>query len=324
LKDEINEEGIKMLSRRKLITAGASAGAISLIGSPLVKAGAGQASSPESSDVNDYLAVTPSSDSSFDSKLGTLFPGLLDDPIFQKIKSHAILITNLTQHKISAYSTHWKVTTATGGYETVLQHYFHPSANLHKSAHYGMKGNKARFTGKVPLHSPGTTRLVTPYFNWNASCYRNNPNPNWQKIIEENVSREFFLQELSNATAVQVNVDAIIVNEKSLVGPGAAALARTFRITRNAEHDEALSVSKYIAGGASMKKVKTFLKKHMHQALPSRNPPNHYLYCSVRRRQAVVLLRRLVGVEQAHFLRTINYLKKRPKTTVGLIGKPKN
>jgi hypothetical protein len=173
------------------------------------------------------------------------------------------------------------------------------------------------------VHSAGSTRLVTPYFNWNPRCYRNNPNPHWKKILGENVSRRFFLEELSNATGVQVSIDAIIVNEKHMIGPGASNLARTFRITRNAEHDEALSVFKLVAGGASMEQVKTFLKGHVAQALPPRTPPNHYLYCSVRRRQASVLLRRLVGVEPEHFMRTINYLKNRPKTSAGLKGKSK-
>jgi hypothetical protein len=305
-----------MLSRRKLITAGATAGAVSLISPALIKAAAtSTAGSTQSASVTDYLAITPSSDPSFISKLNNLFPSLLNDPYFQKIKSHSVLISNVSNQVISAYSTHWKATTATGGYETLLRHYAHRTSMRHQTARFGVMGNKTRFTGKVPVFAVGETRLLTPYFNWSPDYYQANPKPQWNKILMQSASRQFFLYELSNSTAVKVTIDSVIVNGKTVVGPDRANLAKVFRVTRNAEHDEANAILKLVKNGASADQITSALQDHASSKLPSRRHASHRLYVSVRRRQAQVLSRRLLSSKPEQFLRTLKYLKSQPKTT---------
>jgi hypothetical protein len=305
-----------MLSRRKLITVGATAGAVSLIPPALIKAAAGTTTgSAQSASVSDYLAVTPFSDPSFVSKLSSLFPGLLKDPYFQKMQSHSVLISNVSNHPISAYSTHWKAMTATGGYETLLRHYAHRTSKHHQTARLGVKGNKTRFTGKVPVLAVGETRLLTPYFNWSPDHYQANPKPQWNKILMQSASRQFFLYELSNSTAVKVTIDSVIVNGKTVVGADQANLAKVFRVTRNAEHDEANAILKLVRSGASMDQIASALQDHATSKLPSRRQASHRLYVSVRRRQAQVLSRRLQRSKPEQFLRTLKYLKSQPKTT---------
>lgn len=304
-----------MITRRNLIAAGATAGAVSLLSPVLTKVAVAQTGSAQTGSVSGYLSVTPPSDPSFVSQLNKHFPGLLRDPYFQKIQSHAVLISNVSDQTISAYSTHWKVTTTTGGYETIIRHYFHPLGNYHQTAHPGVRGNKARFTGNVPVHKAGTTRLVTPYFNWSPNFYRKNPTPNWRRILSENASRQFFLYELSKSTGVQVSVDAVIVNRNTLIGPDIGNLGMIFRVSRHAEHDVALATRYAVAGGASRDQVKTLLKEIATRSLPAREPANHRVYREVQQRQARVLLRRLNGVANEQFLRTLKYLASQPKTT---------
>lgn len=306
-----------MLSRRRLITAGAATSAAALLLPAIDKSmAARQAGVTLSGNVADFVALTVPSDPNFASKLNTLFPGLLDDPVFQKIQSHAVLISNVSDEVVNACSTHWRVATPTNGYETTIRHYFHPTAMRHKSAHFGVKGNRTRFTGKIPLLKVGASRLVTPYFNWSPQYYRKNPRPMWKKILTEKESRKFFLYELSMATSVQVSIDAVIVRDKALIGEDKSNLGKAFRATRNAEHDEAVEVLQYIATGASPDQIKTFLQERASIALPARSDWLKHFYSAVRQRQAKVLLRRLNYGKREKFLRTLKYLKKQPNTVL--------
>jgi hypothetical protein len=304
-----------MLSRRKLITAGAAAGAVSLFPSPIIEAAAGgQVQGSQSASVSDYLTVMAPTDPNFGFKLDQLFPGLSSDPIFQKIQTHAVLVTNVSKKKIRAYSTYWTVTTPTGAYETPLRHFFHPSSNRKRSAHFGKKGNKTRFTGKVAAIKPGATRLVTPYFNWGPFKYKNHPKPKWEKIITEKTSRQFFLYELSKATSVEVTIDAVVLNRHKIIGPDRASLGKRYGLIRNAEHDEALSVHQLLVKGASLDEVATHLKKQLSVPLPPRSHQFRYLYRAVRRRQAHLLLRRLYLGGPEKFVKTVDYLRKKHRT----------
>jgi hypothetical protein len=225
-----------------------------------------------------------------------------------------VLISNVSKEEISAFSTHWRATTSTGGYEATIRHFFHPTDKRHKSAKFGLKGNKTRFTGKIPMLKAGATRLVTPYFNWSSNHHKKHPHKRWEKIFAEKESRKFFLYELSNSIDVQVSVDAVIINQKTLIGQDNANLGKTFMITRNAEHDEALETLRLIASGASHEQVKTLLESHISSTLPARNRPFHRLYSRVRQRHAKVLLRRLQHSKPGQFLHTLKYLKRKPKT----------
>lgn len=326
-----------MITRRKLIAAGAVAGTAAVVSSTLsrgVRVDRARVNEPLSGNIADYVAIMPSSDPEFASALDKSFPGLRNDATFHKIQSHAVLVTNVCGRKINAYATHWKVATATGGYETVMRHYFHPrskSATNPKKNHFGKKGNRTRFTGKIPALRAGATRLMTPYFNWSSHHYKTHPKPKWKKILAANESRKFCLYELSRATAIQVSVDAVIVGNKSLIGPNISKLGKRYQATRNAEHDAAVATLKALAAGASTQDVKQLLKRlgkgktsaptnepQSGLAKPSAAPSNpiRRLYHQVCRRQAHVLMRRLQKATPDQFKHTLIYLKKQPKTHI--------
>jgi len=304
-----------MFSRRKLLAAGTVAGAASLLAPSSMGAkslaGTQSATSP---DVGSYITLMPPSDEQFNATLDLLFPGLAKDPVFQKIKAQSVLATNVSGRKLRAFSTHWKLTTATGGYETVLRHRFHPSARKGRTASPGVSGNKTRFTGKIAILKAGATRLVTPYFNWSTNYYRKNPTPNWTSLLTANESRKFFLNELSSATQVEVSIDCVVVNRKTAVGSDKAKLADLYRISRNAEHDEAVSAGRLLASGASLSQVASLLESHLSFKLPARTDAAKHRYFSVRQRQAHVLLARLKHGTPAQFASTVHYLQARAKT----------
>lgn len=331
------EENGKMITRRKLLAVGASAGAAAVVTSTLsraVRADQARGNGALSGNVADYIAIKASSDPEFASALDKSFPGLRNDATFQQIQSHAVLVTNVSGRKINAFATHWKVATATGGYETVMRHYFHPRSNdatSPKKNHFGKKGNKTRFTGRIPALKTGSTRLVTPYFNWSPHHYKTHPKPKWKKILTASESRKFCFYELSRSTGVQVSVDAVIVGNKSLIGPNISKLGRRYQATRNAEHDAAVATLKTLAAGASTEQVKQLLKGLRNGTISAStnasqssavtppaasSNPIRRLYHQVVRRQAHVLIRRLQNATPDQFKHTLIYLKKKPKTHI--------
>jgi hypothetical protein len=310
-----------MLSRRRLITVGAATGAATLLSSAASRANAATADlgdDAKAAKITDFVTLKPSSDTGFVSEVDRLFPGLLSDPVFQQIKSHAVLIANVGKEAVNAYSTHWDITTSTGGYEMLVRHYFHPSAKRPRTIHFGLKGNKTRFTGKIPLLTAGETRLVTPYFNWSPSFYRTHPKPNWSRMLSASSSRQLFATELSSATDIEVSIDALIINNRDVIGLDKANLGRVFRVTRNAEHDEANALLKLVKKGVSRDQIAEFLKNRTSVALPSRTNAFRHLYVAVRRRQAKILFRRFKQGTTDQFLRTLKLIKRQPKTTTGL------
>ncbi len=304
-----------MLSRRKLIATGIATGAATLLQArPAGAARVGQASSLEVGSVEDFVSVTSPSSPGFASKLEELFPGLLKDPYFQKIQSHSVLISNIGSKPINAYSTHWAVGTASGGYEAMLLHYFHPTSRRPRAMHFGVAGNKTRFTGQIPAIKAGSTRLVTPYFNWSPTYYRNNPKPDWKKILSASASRQFFLQEIAKSTSVQVTVDAVIVDHSQVIGQDRAGLGAVYSTTRNAERDEASQLLGFARGGSSRAQMLAVVSQHASVPPPARD--GNHLYNAVRIRQAAVLLRRLNKARPEQFTRTLEYISSKPVTTI--------
>ena len=143
--------------------------------------------------------------------------------------------------------------------------------------------------------------------------------------------------ELSKATAVDVSVDAVIMNQKQVVGPDRARLARTYSVMRNAEHDTAVAVINLqsipceVAGTGdsteSMAAADQLASRHSQIQSYLVSAGTKYvatagdaykdrLYRKVRQRQATILARRLKAATPEQFMRTLQYLVSQPKTTI--------
>jgi hypothetical protein len=102
-----------------------------------------------------------------------------------------------------------------------------------------------------------------------------------------------------------------IMNDYVTVGPDDDDLAWVFCVTRNAEHDEAVSVRSQILMGASPEQIKEQLRR---DAPALDFDIQSALYYKIRKRQARVLLRGLNNVPWGEFLKTLEYLRNQPRT----------
>ena len=303
------------LSRRKLLASFSAASLVSLTGQQKASATTTAAVPALPKDIGSYVKLLTPSDHGYDAHLDGMFPRLKDDPVFKKIAPYCALLTNIGNIPLQAFSTYWDIETGTGNVGAVLRQYFHPRGSVKHSARFGLKGNKTRFTGSIPALQPGATRLITPFFSWSPAHFLKYPAPKWKALLLENSSRKFLLQEMARSTSVTVQVDGLIVKNNVVIGTDRANLGTTFRVTRNAEHDEAYDVLGLVQSGATVESIRACLKEHAKAVLPERGDKKKFLYCKVRRRQARVLLRRLKHARYEQFIKTLKFLCRQPQTT---------
>ena len=312
---------MQLISRRKLITVGAAAGASAFLPSLFTEIGFGDAVVQAATlGVRDFLAVAPAANPSSAVILNRHFPGLHADSGFQPLLPLAFLVTNVGSRDILAYSSHWSLSTSSGTKEKSILHYFHPHGGNSAKMHWGVKGNRTRFTGTLPAIKSGASRLVTPFFNWSPSYYSKNNSQNWTELLRQRSRPGFAVSDLANSGAtVTMKVDAAVTSDFTAVGPRADNLAKIIRVTRNAEHDEAVSALWRVSTGASPAQVRVHLSRDA-SGLTFDITPETDLYYRVRQRQAKVLLRRLNHARWDQFLRTLNYMGTTPKTSVTVIS----
>jgi hypothetical protein len=306
-----------LISRRKIMALGVTAGAAAFLPPLLSRKSAAQSSVLIAGDL---LAVTPMSDPSSEMVFGNLFSGLFSDRGFQQLRPLTFFVTNVTQNDIRAFSSRWAVRTLAGESKMDIMHYFHPRAahNWRQSMRWGMRGDRTRVTGNVPMIKAGATRLVTPFFNLSSAGYKT------YKTDEKRLWTDFFLrrptaalsQAASTGARVTMTINAAITNDYTPVGPNDEHLASTFFVTRNAEHDEALAVLKRIAAGATREQVRHYLRGGLEGGDFKFRTDSRYdnIYFIVRKRQARVLLRRLKRASWDQFLGTLQYMSSLPIT----------
>lgn len=325
-----------LISRRRVLSIATAAGFGALLPSrlaaailPSYAAPNGLADSPARSVApllaSDLLAVSRASDPSSSARLNDLFPGLLADAGFQQFLPVASLVTNVGIRDVRAFQFRWTITTPNGYSEIITQHFLQPRAGRagRQQMPWGVKGNDKYFTGKIPVIRAGTTRLVTPYFCWNATSYQRPDRPSWAKLLRWRRLPELVLSELADPRAsVAMTIDAAIMDDCSSLGPHDGHLAGIFCVTRNAEHDQAVSVRGRIAAGATQEQLRQSLRSDVNGVdfTFRTNSPYDNIYYSARKRQAKVLLRRLENAGWDKFLGTLEYLRSQPKTRKGTLG----
>ncbi len=128
---------MSLISRRSVVSLGVLASATSLfprqlaallLPRRLVSEGFGDYAVESATTVSDLLAVTPACDAPSEVLLNRLFPGILSDSGFQKVRPLSFLVTNVTNEDIRAFSSQWTVTTPNNRYGLTVMHYFHPRA----------------------------------------------------------------------------------------------------------------------------------------------------------------------------------------------------
>ena len=251
-----------------------------------------------------------SSDSRFQSAVGGLFPGLQNDPVFQKIAPLAILITLQNGPAIRAHSVAWQITTPTGSFDTALFSYVSPG-----SATKGYSVSTLGSARHLTLQ-PGQSRLVTPFFDWSSSSFQSNPRPNWSTALKLAEPGGFLISELPTATAVRVSLDAAVFSDWKLMGPDRYNLARRLRSRRNAEHDEGLVVYRLLKAGAPNHLIVQTLRSHASAARSSTQNLPLFWYEQARRYQAQVLLRAFGDADRHSFMRAVHRLVTQKNTVI--------
>lgn len=306
----------KLRRREFLATAGAAAvGTIAtwVIGSKgYARGAAGQPQPP----VGPQLAVRSAADPSVAAVLDEYYPGFRQSQCFQQIGSSCYLVGNVSGKSIRAFSTNWTVTKDGNTQTKVVLHYFRPRGHRKPRMHFGRTGNKTRFTAKIPILKAGAIKLVSPYFAFTPTFYWKYGTAHWERLLNSPTHSNFPMAPAALATgsgSTSMTIDAVLTHNFYVVGPNKADLGKIVRVTRNAEHDEALSILAMITAGAPADAIRTVLQKHAFGMEFDIKPKND-LYFRVRQRQAKVLLRRLKHARPEQFAKTILYLAKQPKT----------
>jgi len=315
-----------VVSRREVISIGVAAGLGAILPADLI---AGISSSclrrttwlglerfNGPSPVGDLLRLRSASDSAGLNVLDRSFPGLTSDAGFQRFLPIAFLVTNVSQTDIRVFSTLWTLTTPTGRHQINIAYCNHPQPG--RMSWYPKKRSRkpVLVTGRTPVISAGTTRLITPLFSCGPRMYEEDNEPNWGMLWRQG-PKILSSEPISESLTVVPELDAAITDDYAAIGPGAASLGRFFCIARNAEHDEAVSVRRQIEAGASLEGVLSNLRREA-SAIEIEIPDPSALYYNVRRRQARVFIRRLKTRGWDQFLRTLEFVANQPKTVIAL------
>lgn len=302
-----------VLSRRILVSRGAALLAATAITTPLTTRAQSEVSSTSG------IVLTPAHAPNFDSLLAEHFPTLVDQVGFAAMRPTCVFLHNNTAKSVMAHSLVYSITTSTGLHQMAVQQMFAPRLGKHGSPEFGVSGNRTRVTGHVKLIRPSRIRLSSPFFSWSPNYLRKSPTPVWTGLNRLQ-SGAFLRTLLPRIASVSVELDAVVFSDHTVWGRDTAHLARTFRVRRNAEHDEARSVQEVLRAGASQAKLEQLLALHATSPLDasgkpvSRANPNAFLYHKTRQQHARLLLIRLLKDGMPKFTRTVHYVASRKKT----------
>jgi len=160
-------------------------------------------------------------DNEFETTLNEKFPGVLSHELYPRLKPYIALLHNQTSVAAKAYSIEWNFTdTADGNKRQQL-------------AFIILKHRTSKALS--PIIKPGDLRLISPYFHTSPAGYAAKGRT-LNAFIPRDVS-------LPDADAVSVAIDCVIYAHGTFTGPDNHELRKHYIAIRNAEHDEAYSVS---------------------------------------------------------------------------------
>jgi hypothetical protein len=308
------------LSRRKFINASIVLGASSCLPRAL-RASSGYAAvhvDGTGTAIDDFLAVVAASDRSASKIIARKFPGLQKEAGFDRVQPFAFLVTNKTAHAIKAFQSHWIVENGDDRFEWQNLHFFTVHSAMNPRMHWGLKGNRTRYTAQAPVIKANASRVLTPFCNFSSKYFHNGSRPSWQEMIAKRSRPEMATIQSGKADLkVSMSIDALITNDFRVVGSNYKKLVNILLNTRNAEHDEALVVAQIINKGGSREDVASVLQHHS-LGIGFDTTSETEIYNKARQRQALVLMRRLTYARWDQFIRTVQFLTDKPETGFSL------
>ena len=295
-------------TRRQVI--GCGAGALFSLFVPAAFANSIQAYS----DVAGDLTVCRPSDSNFGEMLSQYFPGFAESSLYPKVKAHLLLVANHSSQSIRAMQAIWTnplSSLSTGG---LTSRYVIPP---HKSL------RTRKTSGSKKLLHAGEIGLVTPFFVWRNTVYKKRAYST--KQLERHLkttlrSRKKHVRKITKSTdPILGHIIGVIYKNHSVKETTGADLHQYFSVTRNAEHDEALSLLKVVS--AAIAKPESDVKEQVSAHITNSSwvvvtSFKGKLYNRVRRQYARRVLRHLNENSIDHTAIALKVVKRKPKTTL--------
>jgi hypothetical protein len=254
------------------------------------------------------VTLTAATDPSFGASLDSLFPGLRVDPNFEIIEPLTVLVTNQSSVGIRAFTVTWTLSTAS---DKVQRSEFY----------YYASGMKRIISAQAEYLQGGQTRLVSPFFSLRPQDFKATPKISWGSVLSRGEFQKFVESILPDLVTVDICLDAAVFQDWQLVGPDTANLAKNLRVRRNGEHDEAVSLHKFLKTNPDVTAVESKLMVDQtvdgaagHTVL-NMNIFSQ-LYWQARTRMAAVLLKRMSGNITAQFLSDLAKLRNCRRTII--------
>jgi hypothetical protein len=254
--------------------------------------------------LRDLLHVMHPASASFDAVLDKHYPGLTSLSGFDTARPLTLIIRNKSKRAILALSATWSVIASSG------------TQNLHSYGSFfrSTKLLKASRSGQYPVIKPEKLCILSPFFCWTPSRYRKVASPlAVVTVLRESPIKNQLSLDAAVAASVRGRLDAAIASPQLLLGPDRAGLGSLFRITRNAEHDEALSL---LQASVSRGSLRAALVEHSNAPLEPQVSLDEWLYRRARIRYAGLLQRALRRTDQASLQKLLEAVKASPPTVL--------
>ncbi len=302
----------KGATRRQVILGSAAAMAsLYLPGIHPIRSLAAVALGKRTPKLRDVLHVIRPSNARFDALLNKHYPGLATMPEFTAARPLMLMVRNKGKQPVTALSATWSITPHSG------------PATLHSYASFftPLRLSRARQSGERPVMNHAKLCLMSPFFCLTPGRYRRirtkrvGDSPALVALLRQSPSRNQLTRRAAGAAKVRGRLDSAIISPRLLVGRDRTGLASAFSITRNAQHDEALTVLTSLNGRPSQS-VRATLIEHRNMPLNNHASPEEKLYHRERIRYAGLLYRALRRVDDGSFRQLVDSVKNSPPTVL--------
>jgi hypothetical protein len=259
--------------------------------------------------LREVLHVIRPSNPRFDALINKHYPGLATMPEFTAARPLMLMVRNKGKQPVMALSATWSIKPNSG------------PATLHSYSSFftPLRLSRAHQSGERPVMNRSKLCLMSPFFCLTPARYRRirtqkvGDSPAIVALLRQSFSRNRLTRIAAGAATVKGRLDSAIISPRLLIGRDKTGLAPAFSITRNAQHDEALTVLSAF-NGHSKESLRATLVEHRNTPRKGHASPEERLYHRERIRYAGLLQRALRRVDDGSFRQLLESVKNSPPT----------
>ncbi len=219
--------------------------------------------------VDHKVQLVRPTDPSFESQLGSAFPGLLSSKTYQHVRPMLVLVSNLGAHHVMAFVVRWQITHKDG------------SASILQEGVMQEASNPVALSGQWTVLAPGRSQLVSPSFHWSEDSYTS-------VVAEHGVESYLRSVPTVDSDTIQPVIDGVAFDDATFIGSNESRLLERLTMERNGQRDEGLSLVRMIKEGKSNEEIRDLLKLHVYEGIASRGiNTNEAFYTGARGREAL-------------------------------------